>query len=259
MPFDPWGPISSLLFDLESDSVQRIIERAGLALDWSLTEREEFSHKTRNRAYRGKVSRALTELSPEDQRVFILNVAIELPSLNALLREQLRVILQRIGWDFIEDRLIQIDILSSFDISNLPGAAVEDLSRAAERLTHDLSGAISAACGAVESICATIYTEHSLGDISEASFQEKVNKSLLATGTLERLKENLLQIGWEASDADRFQQNLKGAINHAAYVMQSLRSRMGDVHGSQPALATIAFDSIKWAMIISSLLKNDHV
>ena len=48
----------------------------------------------------------------------------------------------------------------------------------------------------------------------------------------------------------------KGAVSQAAYVMQGIRSGMGDVHGSKPALNTVAFDSIKWAMIISSLLKD---
>lgn len=41
-----------------------------------------------------------------------------------------------------------------------------------------------------------------------------------------------------------------------AYAMQSLRSNMGDVHESKPYLAILAFDSLKWAMLISLLLRE---
>ena len=95
-----------------------------------------------------------------------------------------------------------------------------------------------------------------LGDIGKTRFQEKVNKALVAVEALEHLHAELLQLGWERKEADMFCRNLKGAISQAAYVMQSLRSRMGDVHGSKPSLAPLAFNSIKWAMIISSLLRE---
>lgn len=32
--FDPWGPIESLLFELDSDSVQNVISRVGLSVNW---------------------------------------------------------------------------------------------------------------------------------------------------------------------------------------------------------------------------------
>lgn len=95
-----------------------------------------------------------------------------------------------------------------------------------------------------------------MGDIGKASLQEKINKSLSVIKALEDLNSELLQLGWEKKDADIFCDNLKRAISHAAYVMQSLRSKMGDVHGSKPHLVILAFDSLKWAMIVSSLLRE---
>lgn len=97
-----------------------------------------------------------------------------------------------------------------------------------------------------------------MGDIGQASFQEKVNKALTAVKALENLYAELLQLGWKKGKAKIFCKNLKGAISQAAYVMQILRSEMGDVHGSRLPLATLVFDSIKWAMIISSLLRYDN-
>ena len=82
------------------------------------------------------------------------------------------------------------------------------------------------------------------------------NKALVAVKALENLDAELRQLGWQKKETDIFCKNLKGAISQAANVMQSLRSKMGDVHGSKPSLAMLTFNSIKWAMIISSLLRQ---
>lgn len=254
---EPWGPIASLLFELNSDDVQHIVELAGLAPDWSLTKEQAYSHRTRKRVYREQIGRLYSELPTDQQQRFILNVARELIKLNKSYRERINKALQNIGWTLIEDTLIQIDVLDPSDLLSLPEVASKELAKAAERLPTDLSGAISAACGAVDSVCAKIYEVHpNLGDIGKTRFQEKVNKALVAVKALEHLHAELLQLGWERKEADMFCRNLKGAISQAAYVMQSLRSRMGDVHGSKPSLAPLAFNSIKWAMIISSLLRE---
>lgn len=49
--------------------------------------------------------------------------------------------------------------------------------------------------------------------------------------------------------------NLRGALNQGAYVMQTLRSRMGDVHGSKPVLKPLVFDSLKWAALLVRVMK----
>ena len=254
--FDPWGPISSLLFELSSDDVQSIVERAGLTPDWSLSKEQAFSHTTRKRVFRGRVNQLYNDLYPDEKQHFIINVARGIIGINPEYRERINELLQNIGWTLAEDRLIPIDILNPSDLVNLPETAREDLSKAAERLPSDLSGAITNACGAVESVCEKIYKRYNLGEVGKASFQEKVNKSLEAVKALENLKDELIRLGWDEAKADILCKNLKGAVSQAAYVMQGIRSGMGDVHGSKPALNTLAFDSIKWSMIISSLLRE---
>ena len=69
------------------------------------------------------------------------------------------------------------------------------------------------------------------------------------------LETELIEIGWDDSQAQRLVQNLKGSLNQAAFVMQTLRSRMSDAHGSKPTIEAVVFDSLKWSMIITSLLK----
>ena len=256
MALKPEDPIFSLLFELDSDEIQRIVERAGLVPNWSLTKDQAYSHKTRKRVYRGRVIEQYSKLSPEHQQHFILNISQELIRLNKGYEENINETLQSIGWTLAGDRLIQIDALHPSDLLNLPEVTIKDLTKAAERLPNDPSGAISAACGAVDSLCEKIYKDHNLGDIGKASFQEKVKKSLAEVKALENLHAELMLIGWREEDARIFCHNLNGAISQAAYVMQSLRSNMGDVHGSKPYSGILAFDSIKWAMIISSLLRE---
>ena len=193
---------------------------------------------------------------PDQKQQFVVNVARGIIIQNPEYRERINEVLNNIGWALVADNLVSIEILDPSDLINLPQATHRDLSKAAERLTSDMSGAITNACGAVESVCAEVYKKYNFGEVEKASFQEKVNKSLEAVKSLERLKDELLLLGWEEGKAEILCKNLKGAVSQAAYVMQSLRSGMGDVHGSKPVLNTLAFDSIKWSIIISSLLKD---
>ena len=128
--------------------------------------------------------------------------------------------------------------------------------KAADRLLDDTTGAISAACGAVDSVTEGIFEAHNLGKPGERSFQERVNLSMQTLGVIHRLQTELEQLGWDKTKAKEFCQNLKGSISQAAKVMESLRSQMGDVHGSKPTIETLVFDSVRWALIICSLLRT---
>jgi hypothetical protein len=104
-------------------------------------------------------------------------------------------------------------------------------------------------------VTARIFKEQTLGVASDASFQEKVSRSLSACGVLQEVEKQLGELGWEASDASMFTKTLRGAPNQGAYVMQALRSRMGDVHGTKPILKPLVCDSIKWAELIVRILR----
>ena len=51
---------------------------------------------------------------------------------------------------------------------------------------------------------ARIFKEQTLGVASDASFQEKVSRSLSACGVLQEVEKQLGELGWEASDASLF-------------------------------------------------------
>jgi hypothetical protein len=133
--------------------------------------------------------------------------------------------------------------------------------KAAQRLRDgDLTGAISAACGAVDSATVRIYELQGLGDPGLASFQERCKRAVEVTGVIPRLESQLRSLGWPDSEIVPFKRNFAGGLNHGAYVMQTLRSKMGDVHGSKPILKPLVFDCLKWAeLMLSSLVSGADV
>jgi hypothetical protein len=100
----------------------------------------------------------------------------------------------------------------------------------------------------------SIYQEFSLGDPNKASFQERIKKSIEAIGAKDRLISELQDIGWAESDYKPLSSNLDGALNQAAFVMQKLRSNMGDVHGSKPVISALIYDSIKWSLLLLRIM-----
>ena len=105
---DPWRVIVSSLFDhIESFDVPQIIDRAGLSVNWSLTDQENYSHTYRKAAYRPRINQAYEALSNEDRLRVAYFVANELICLGH--SETLDAALRRIGWCIQSDRLTPTD------------------------------------------------------------------------------------------------------------------------------------------------------
>jgi hypothetical protein len=83
--------------------------------------------------------------------------------------------------------------------------------------------------------------------------------ALNATGIFAAVTSDLKDIDWKDSGIVPFSKNFEGSLNQAAYVMQSLRANMSDVHGSKPVLKPLVFDSVKWAQIIIRLLSGKYI
>ena len=165
--------------------------------------------------------------------------------------ERLEERLRRLGWQVVDGKLIPIELFDIAELAELPDAARTDLVKAAARLRDgDLSGALAAACAAVDSATGAIYAAEGLGPSSKDSFQECCAKALKARGTMSNLAVELDSLGWDPAVTQRLVANLQGALNQGAYVMQTLRSGMSDVHGSKPVMNSLVFDSLKWAALI---------
>jgi hypothetical protein len=91
--FDPWGPISSVLYEYaNSDLVQNAIGKTGIEVEWQPQSRDEkFSHATRIRAYRRDIASAYAKLD-DDQKGHFAQIVVK-----AMLRWQEEFCRRRLG------------------------------------------------------------------------------------------------------------------------------------------------------------------
>ncbi|MDB0529626.1 hypothetical protein LBW56_23430 [Ralstonia solanacearum] len=191
------------------------------------------------------VDQQLAKRSDAELRHVTAIVAEEMLSRNPQLHDALESKLGRHGWGLVDDQLIPLELFDPAELAELPAIPRADLVKAALRFRDgDLSGALSAACGAVNGAVAMVYQQHGLGDSTKASFQEGCNRAVQVVSDLEA---PLCALGWDDATVKPFLQNFKGALNQGAYVMQTLRSKMGDVHGTKPILKSLVFDALKWS------------
>jgi len=100
---DPWRVICAKLFELSSHDIPEVIERTGLVVDWSLNDRQDYSHTYRKNAYRPRINTAYEQLGAED-RLRVANItASELVGRGK--GDELNSDLQKIGWRIEGGRL----------------------------------------------------------------------------------------------------------------------------------------------------------
>jgi hypothetical protein len=104
---DPWRVIRSFLSKLRSYDVPDIIDRAGLAVDWTLHPRQDSTHATRWAAYRPRIDAAYESLRSDDDRLRIaFSVARELAERG--LADEMNQALKEVGWELRENRLVPV-------------------------------------------------------------------------------------------------------------------------------------------------------
>ncbi|KND58561.1 hypothetical protein BVER_03524 [Candidatus Burkholderia verschuerenii] len=181
---------------------------------------------------------SIGQLDPEARARFVVLVAEEMLTREPALQSRLTDQLARHGWGLVDHHLIPLELFDPTALAELPDVPRTDLVKAVQRFRDgNLGGTISAACGAVDAAVASVLGEHG------RSFQEGCNR---ARATVD-LDGPLNGLGWDAETVKQFAGNFRGALNQGAFVMQTLRSRMGDVHGTKPVLKPLVFDALKWA------------
>lgn len=198
----------------------------------------------------------LAPLEDEEKGQFLLSVARVMTERRSDVSDHLARYLEPLGWNFEEGRLFPIEVLDVSELVDVAEVARADLIKAASRYRNgDLSGALAAACAAVDSATSAAYSRYDIGDPTGDGFQARCKRALDAKRTIDDLTRELVALGWEAGDADKLGKNMQGSLNQGAFVMQSLRSKMSDVHGTKEVLKTVVFDAIKWASLIVAALK----
>ena len=93
---DPWRVVLACLFELDSHEIPAIIDTAGLTVDWTLTEREDYSHNYRKRAYRPRIVSAYDALDTDDKLRVVYIVSAEM--VHRGLADKINAHLGRVGW-----------------------------------------------------------------------------------------------------------------------------------------------------------------
>jgi hypothetical protein len=254
-----WGPVRHLLQNhFTFNEIKDVAGLAGLDVT-KLHHCVQLQGKTSTS--KGQLMSALDGVlngfTQDQKRRFFVNIIEVMTSRKVELSTELDDLLQRIGWHLVSGTPLPIELLEPWELQDLPTGSMHDLVRAVARYRDgDLTGAVSSACGAIDSVTAAIYLKNHLGKHGDASFQESVNVSLKHLGVLVKLESDLNALDWAPNDARMLAENLRSSLNQGAFVMQSLRGKMGDVHGAKPTLRPLVYASLKWSTLLLSMLKE---
>jgi hypothetical protein len=203
------------------------------------------------------IDRLFGEMPTDKQETALRILAERLVTSSPELASNVQEILGSHGYQFIEGAFIPVGMLDARESQFLPTSSASEIARATARLlTEDYSGAITAACGAVDLLTQEVYKKHNLGDPGKVAFQAKVNTCLKQLSVFEQMHKDFVGLGVSEADALSLVDHMRQATNQAAHALQILRRAMGDTHGSKPALRATAYDSIKWASAICGLLES---
>lgn len=252
----PWGPIRSAL--TENFSFGVIKEIVGYA-DIDMSQLAHLEQKSQGGASKSQLMSAIDSqigsMDAESVGVVASICCEEMLRRTPSLIPELERVLSRVGWKFSGSEILPVEIFDVSELKDIPDNAHKDILKAASRLRDgDLSGSLSASCGALDSVTSSIYQEFGLGDPNKASFQERIKKSIDAIGAKDQLIKELQEIGWGEPDFKPLSSSLESSLNQAAFVMQKLRSNMGDVHGTKPVISALVYDSIKWSLLLLRIL-----
>lgn len=102
----PWPPLIAQVLELDSTEVVSMIDGTGLVVDWSLTGNEDYSNKTRKRAYRLRIDAAFHALTEDSQLRVAWILTRDLLQKHSELEEVLFARFSEIGWRIEARKLV---------------------------------------------------------------------------------------------------------------------------------------------------------
>jgi hypothetical protein len=152
LQFDPWGPVESLLRDYnDAGLTASVFANAGLILPRP-TEDAAYSHRTRNRFYLPAARERYQAMDEPNRRRLLVNVVADVIARKPEWADGLNEALRRIGWMLVADSIIPLELLDPVDLAFAPERARDDHAKAADRISSDPDGAVTAACAAIDSV-----------------------------------------------------------------------------------------------------------
>lgn len=203
------------------------------------------------------IARAFGKLDQDAKQRATVVMANEVASRGELERDDLARLLGQHGYQYVNGSFVPVGLIDEREKQFMPASSAEQISTAIDRLVNgDESGAITSACGAVDTATTAIYQKQNWGPPPD-SFQAKVNTVMGKLNIFAEMEKELTEIGVKAEDAQVIAKELHETTKHAANALQVIRRTLGDVHGKKPTYVRLSYDSVKLASAICGLLEGE--
>lgn len=169
-------------------------------------------------------------------------------------RDRLAELLERVGWGITDGEPYPLTLQADIDTAQLSDQATDLLRKCLSRYRDgDLDGSVTAICSIVDDLTDELYARYDIHGHRTDSYQQRVASVVNAQrgGFLEQLADTEVEEG----EVRRIWENLRGAINQAAYVLGAFRREFSDVHGTNQAPPSVVQQALNCAVfIIRSLI-----
>jgi len=140
--------------------------------------------------------------------------------------DRVRNLFAQHGYEHVDGTFVPIALLDQREAHYLPLSSASELAKSMKRLTEgDETGAITKACGAVDTLMQYLYEKHQLGNPGSVGFAARVNTAAKHLSIFDEMKSDLIALGMDGKDADSIVDHTRKATDHAAHMLQSLAEK----------------------------------
>jgi len=232
------GVWSSLRIILnENFSFNNIKEICGTA-GFQIFKLHKLTQKLNGGATKGElldgIDSLYAELESDDQNRLIISTIKEMLYRNESLYDAIEEILNRFGWGITNSEIHPLTLQLDIEMTELPENIQNGFKKCLQRYRDgDIAGAMTAICGIIDYITEEIYKKENIGNHKDASYHERVAKSL---NTYEHsFKTNLRIENIEEKDIKLLWDNFSKSVKNAGYVLGAVRRDFSDAHGINEA------------------------
>lgn len=169
-----WGVMRGFMIDNFSFSdIKNIVGQAGLPIH-KLSHLKQGFGGTSNGQLMDNIENLYSDLSEKEKEKFITYCIEEVLIQREGLESELERLLERVGWGISEKEPYPLELQIEFDTAEFSEVIRNDVKKGLKRFRDgDMTGAVTAFCGAVDNITANIYETNALGNHENASYQKK--------------------------------------------------------------------------------------
>lgn len=245
-----WGTIRGIIrSEFSFANIKDIVGAAGLPIHELAHLQQSFHGGTSKGQLMDAIEELFFNLSQTEKNRVVSYCIEEILNRKSSLKEDLEQVLERVGWGISGNEPYPLDLQMDIDTSELPEEMHNEVKKVLKRFRDgDITGAMTSICGAVDSLTEDVYQTYDLGDHRDASYQERVAKSIDVFEV--EYKRTLEETNLSDRQINIFWQNHRGSVNQAGYVLGACRREFSDVHGEQNSSSIFVKRALDCAVFI---------